>query len=81
MNRVTIEELMAHTGTGKLTTMRLVRKGNLPGFIEGRAYICSRGEFQKWLDGEWQYTGVRSTEPHISKRKPVEIVRIKGKAA
>ena len=81
MKRVTIEDLMVHTGQGKNTVMRLVRKGNLPGFIEGRTYVCSPGEFQKWLDGEWQYTGVRSTEPRSSKRKPVGLVQMKDRAA
>lgn len=81
MKRVTIGDLMAATGTGKRTTMRLVREGKLPGFVDGSEYICSPGEFQKWLDGEWKYTGVRSSEPHSKKREPVGIRRINGEAA
>lgn len=75
MKRVSLEDLMQVTGTGVRTTMRMVRAGKLPGFIEGRTYVCSPGEFQKWLDGDWQYTGVRSTEPHSTKRKPVQLIR------
>lgn len=75
MRRVTIDDLIAQTGTGKRTAMRLVREGRLPGFIDGRAYVCSPGEFQKWIDGNWQYTGVRSTEAHSKKRKPVQLIR------
>lgn len=81
MKRVTIDDLMAASGTGKRTTMRLVREGKLPGFVDGREYVCSPGEFQKWMAGEWQYTGVRSSEPHSKKRKPVGIRRINGEAA
>ena len=77
---VPLEALIAKAGIGKRTTIRLVREGKLPGFMDGSAYICSPGEFQKWLDGEWQYTGVRSTPPRNKKREPIAIVR-KGKAA
>lgn len=79
MTRVTLDELMAETGLGPRSARRLVREGNLPGLVTGSQYVCSRGEFQKWLDGEWKYTGVKSTEPATKKRKPVSIVRLNEK--
>ena len=80
MNRITIEDLMEITGHGKRTTISMVRAGNLPGFMHGRHYACSPGEFQKWLDGDWQYTGVRSTPPKGT-RKPTFIHDIKKESA
>lgn len=76
MKRVELADLMTITGTGERTTRRLVREGKLPGFVDGSHYVCSPGEFQKWLDGEWSYTGVRSTEPRKESRKPVGLVRV-----
>ena len=75
MKRVTLDDLMQVTGTGVRKTMQMVRAGRLPGFVDGRDYVCSPGEFQKWIEGDWQHTGVRSTEPHSKKRKPVQLVR------
>lgn len=75
MRRVTIDDLIAQTGTGKRTAMRLVRENKLPGFIDGRQYICSPGEFQRWRDTGEVVRHVRSTQPHSSKRTPVKLIR------
>lgn len=81
MKRVVIEDLMVHTGLGPQVARRMVREGNLPGFISGTQYVCSPGEFEKWLQGDWKPTGVRSTPPQ-SKKKPTLIHEIKkGRAA
>jgi hypothetical protein len=51
---VTIAELEASTGFGPRTVRRLVREGQLPGRIIGRRLLLTRGEFQQFLDGDWQ---------------------------
>ena len=75
MKRVTLDDLMQHTGTGERTTRRLVREGKLPGFVDGTTYICSPGEFQRWVE-----TGEVLYRPVTANRKPVQLVQ-KGKVA
>lgn len=73
--RITIGRLMADFGTGSRQTRRLVREGKLPGFVDKYgAYFCAPGEYQKWLDGDWTYTGVRSEPPVSSKPKQAPLV-------
>lgn len=82
MSRVTIERLMAKTGVGKNTAHRLVRERKLPGFIDGRRYICTEGEYDHWeRTGEVIQNVVRSTPPRSRKRTPLQVVRIKREEA
>ena len=82
MNRVTIDDLLAHVDCGKRKAFRLVRERKLPGLIDGRTWICSPGEFEHWkLTGEVIQNRPASTEPHSKKCQPVGLHAIKGKAA
>lgn len=71
MKPITVDDIAAVTGTGPRTTRRLIREGKLPGFFDGRTYICTPGEFDKWKRGEWRPT--TKTEPmkliHRNERK------------
>ena len=60
---ITIADLQAVTGLGPKTTRRLVREKRLPGFFDGRHYICTPGEFAKWKAGEWQAKPVVNVTP------------------
>ena len=53
MKCIPIAQLMADTGYGPITTRRLVRAGALPGEMIGRRYLCTPGEYERWLRGEW----------------------------
>lgn len=60
---ITLDDLCIESGAGPIKARRLVRERKLPGFIDGNTYICSPGEFQDWLDGNWEYRGIPSTPP------------------
>lgn len=70
--RITLEDLMAVTGAGPRKARRLVREGRLPGFVDGTLYVCSPGEFQRWIDGDW--------EPPVP-RKPVQLHSVRREDA
>lgn len=67
-SHVRLNQLAAAACVGPLTARRLIREGKLPGFLDGANYICSEGEFQDWLDGNWTYRGIPSTP--AEKKKP-----------
>lgn len=51
---VTIEELCTATGLGPRQVRDDVKAGLLPGRIRRHQLVLARGEFQRWLAGEWQ---------------------------
>ena len=77
MNRVTIDALATAAGIGKRTAIRLVREGRLPGFMAGREYICTPGEFEDWHQGRWQFRGIHSDPPEVRDRnkKPLQFIQ------
>lgn len=50
---ITVDDIAAVVGTGPRTTRRLIREGQLPGRFDGRNFICTPGEFDRWKRGEW----------------------------
>lgn len=68
IRRITLDDLTTATGCGPRTARRLVREGKLPGFVDGTRWVCSPGEFDEWLRGEW-------TPRNIHSRKHGEKVR------
>lgn len=79
MKPVKITDLMTYAGTGPKTTRRLVREGYLPGHMDGKRYVCSPGEFAKWMSGDWTPTP-RPQQLKSDTVKPMLVTRTKSAA-
>lgn len=81
IRRITLQDLTTATGCGPRTARRLVREGKLPGFVDGTRYVCSPGEFDEWVRGDWTPRNIPSTSPKSKPEKPSFLRTVDSSAA